>query len=147
MSTKLFIMIFTQICVFLQYLVPFLLNQAGSLLFYLTLASTGQLLLLFLGWISGIFGRISSVGRWLGQTPSSCFGIIRNKSNFCTWNLHFRAVPGGATLQLPGFGCDLGDRENPGRGHWWEKWVPLPAFPQEISFDLIYMVWFIWFDL
>uniref|UniRef100_A0A8D2N142 Transmembrane protein 234 n=1 Tax=Zonotrichia albicollis TaxID=44394 RepID=A0A8D2N142_ZONAL len=29
-----------KLCVLLQYLVPFLLNQAGSLLFYLTLAST-----------------------------------------------------------------------------------------------------------
>uniref|UniRef100_A0A8C3ER99 Uncharacterized protein n=1 Tax=Corvus moneduloides TaxID=1196302 RepID=A0A8C3ER99_CORMO len=29
-----------QLCVLLQYLVPFLLNQGGSLLFYLTLAST-----------------------------------------------------------------------------------------------------------
>uniref|UniRef100_A0A8C0VF92 Transmembrane protein 234 n=1 Tax=Cyanistes caeruleus TaxID=156563 RepID=A0A8C0VF92_CYACU len=29
-----------QLCVLLQYLLPFLLNQAGSLLFYLTLAST-----------------------------------------------------------------------------------------------------------
>lgn len=44
----------SQLCVPLQYLVPFLLNQAGSLLFYLTLASTGQLLLLFLGWFGGI---------------------------------------------------------------------------------------------
>ncbi|XP_064254726.1 transmembrane protein 234 isoform X2 [Passer domesticus] len=32
-----------------------------------------------------------------------------------------RPVPGSATLQLPGFGCDLGDWENPGRGHWGEK--------------------------
>lgn len=62
---KVILKIFTQICVFLQYLVPFLLNQAGSLLFYLTLASTGQLLLLFWGGFLGFWaGSALWVGGW-----------------------------------------------------------------------------------